>query len=65
MRLALKIVELKKIPEDSAIYENGNNIRKVLFGIEAGVPDLLLAKQEAYYAVIAHHPQARGCELRR
>lgn len=60
MRLALRIAELKKILEDSAIYVNGNNIRKVLFGIDAGAPELLLAKQLGYDAVIAHHPQAHG-----
>lgn len=58
MRLALKIAALKEVPEDSAIYTNGDNIRKVLFGIDAGVPELLLAKQLGYDAVVAHHPQA-------
>jgi len=57
MQLALKIAELKEIPEDSAIYVSGDNIRKVLFGIDAGVPELLLAKQLGYDALIAHHPQ--------
>jgi hypothetical protein len=57
MQLALKIAELKEPPEDSDIYVNGDDIRKVLFGIDAGVPELLLAKQLGYDAVIAHHPQ--------
>jgi len=57
MELALRLAGLKKIPEDSAIYVSGDNIRKVLFGIDAGVPELLLAKQQGYDAVIAHHPQ--------
>ena len=57
MELALKLAGLKEVPEDSAIYISGNNIRKVLFGIDAGVPELLLAKQLGYDAVIAHHPQ--------
>jgi hypothetical protein len=57
MELALKIAELKEIPEDSAIYVGGDNIRKVLFGIDAGVPELLVAKQLGYDALIAHHPQ--------
>jgi hypothetical protein len=43
--------------EDSAIYVGGDNIRKMLFGIDAGVPELLLAKQLGYDAVVAHHPQ--------
>jgi hypothetical protein len=57
MDLSLKLSGLKQVPEDSAIYVSGGNIRKVLFGIDAGVPELLLAKQFRYDAVIAHHPQ--------
>jgi len=57
MELALKLAGLKEVPEDSAIYVSGDNIRRILFGIDAGVPELLLAKQLAYDAVIAHHPQ--------
>jgi putative NIF3 family GTP cyclohydrolase 1 type 2 len=56
MELALKLARLKEIPEDSATYVSGDNIRKILFGIDAGVPELLLAKQLRYDAVIAHHP---------
>jgi len=57
MGLALKLAGLKDVPEDSAIYVSGDNIRKIFFGIDAGVPELLLAKQLGYDAVIAHHPQ--------
>jgi hypothetical protein len=56
MELSLKLSGLKEVPTDSAIYVSGDNIRKVLFGIDAGVPELLLAKQLGYDAVIAHHP---------
>jgi len=57
MELSLKLAGLKEVPEDSAIYVSGGDIRKLLFGIDAGVPELLLAKQLGYNAVIAHHPQ--------
>jgi len=56
MKLSLKIAGLKEVPEDSAIYLGGDNIRKVLFGIDATVPELLLAKQLGCDAVVAHHP---------
>jgi len=56
MKLSLTLAGLKEVPEDSAIYVSGENIRKVLFGIDATVPELLLAKQLGYDAVIAHHP---------
>lgn len=57
MELALKLAGLNAVPEDSAIYVSGNNIRRILFGIDAGVPELLLAKKLGFEAVIAHHPQ--------
>ena len=57
MELALTLVGLKDVPEDSAIYVKGDAIRKVLFGIDAGVSELLIAKRLGYDAVIAHHPQ--------
>lgn len=57
MELSLQLAGLKEVPDDSAIYMSGENIEKVLFGIDAGVPELLLAKQLGYDAVIAHHPQ--------
>jgi len=56
MELSLKLSGLKEIPEDSTIYLSGDNIRRVLFCIDSGVPELLLAKQLGYDAVIAHHP---------
>lgn len=56
MGLALKLAGLKKVPEDSAVYVKGTGIRKVLFGIDAGPAELLMAKQSGYDAVIAHHP---------
>jgi hypothetical protein len=56
MELSLNLAGLATVPEDSAIYVNGDNIRKVLFCIDTGTPELLVAKQLGYDAVIAHHP---------
>lgn len=56
MELSLHLAGLKEVPEDSAIYVSGNSIRRVLFCIDSGVPELSLAKQLGYDAVIAHHP---------
>ncbi|MBS7632894.1 hypothetical protein KEJ15_04640 [Candidatus Bathyarchaeota archaeon] len=56
MDLALRLSSLKEVPADSAIYVRGGNIRKVLFGIDAGVPELLFARQYKFDAVISHHP---------
>ncbi len=57
MELSLRLAGLDRLPEDSAIYVSGGKIRRVLFGIDAGVSELLLAKQLDYDAVISHHPQ--------
>lgn len=59
----MKLAGLKEAPEDSVIYVRGGNIRKVLFGIDAGVPELLLVKQLDYDAVIAHHPQGENAVI--
>src|SRR4030065_1287457 len=56
MKLYLDLAKLEKIPEDSAVYVSGRNIKKSLFGIDAGTPELLMAKQFGYDAVISHHP---------
>ncbi|MEM3751468.1 MAG: Nif3-like dinuclear metal center hexameric protein [Candidatus Bathyarchaeia archaeon] len=56
MKLALELAELKEVPADSAIYVSGKRVKRVLFGIDAGAPELLLAKQLGCDAVIAHHP---------
>jgi putative NIF3 family GTP cyclohydrolase 1 type 2 len=56
MVLSLKLAGLESVPKDSTIYLSGNNIKKILFAIDAGASELLLAKQLGYDAVIAHHP---------
>jgi len=57
MDMALKLVGFESVPADSAIYVEGKNIKNVLFGIDADVPELLFAKQLGYDAVISHHPK--------
>ncbi len=63
MQLALKLSGFRTIPQDSAIYVKGKDIRKILFGIDAGVPELLLGRQLRCDAVIAHHPQGGSAML--
>jgi len=57
MELALKMAGLDEVPADTAIYIEGKSVNKLLFGIDAGVPELLLARQLGCDAVISHHPQ--------
>ncbi len=57
MEMALNLSGFSHTPADSAIYFHGKNIKRVLFGIDADVPELLTAKQYGYDAVISHHPK--------
>jgi len=58
MNLALEMSGFSQIPDDSEIYVEGSNIKKVLFGVDISNSDLYIAKTLGYDAVIAHHPLA-------
>ncbi len=57
MQIALDMVGFAEIPGDSAIYVDGEPIQKVLFGVDLGVPELVMAHQLGYDCCLAHHPQ--------
>ncbi len=56
MQIALNLVGFDTIPDDSAIYVPGAGIKRVLFGLDIGTGELVLARNLGYDAVIAHHP---------
>lgn len=56
MKLACKMGGFDYIPEDSNIYVPGDNIKKILFGIDITSAELKIAKDLGYDLVIAHHP---------
>lgn len=56
MRIALRMAGFKRIPPDSGIWVPGKGIKKALFSIDAGAPELILAKEAGYDLLIAHHP---------
>jgi putative NIF3 family GTP cyclohydrolase 1 type 2 len=56
MRLALGRAGFDKTPADSGIWYPGKNIKKILFSIDAGTPEIILAKEMGYDLLIAHHP---------
>ncbi len=58
MRLALQMADLEEVPGDSAVYVEGEGIRRILAGIDIGPAELLLAKQLGVDAALAHHPAA-------
>ncbi len=57
MNLALEMAGFDSIPADSEIYNPKEEVNKVLFAIDVGVPGLLLAKMLGCDAAIAHHPE--------
>lgn len=56
MGLANELAGFEETPLDSKIYVPGNNIKKILIGIDIGAGELLMAKNLGYDLVIAHHP---------
>lgn len=56
MQLALSMAKMPRIPSDSGIWVSGKDIRKVLFAVDAGAPELILAKEKGYDLLIGHHP---------
>jgi putative NIF3 family GTP cyclohydrolase 1 type 2 len=57
MDTALSLAGLTEIPQDSGIILEGENVSKVLFGVDMDTPELLAAKQLGYDLVISHHPK--------
>jgi len=57
MDSALALAGLDKMPEDSDIVVAGDNIKKVLIGIDMETSELLLAKELGYDCVVSHHPK--------
>ncbi len=60
MQIANQMIGAEQTPADSAIFVAGDNLRRVLFGVDISAAHLLLARQLDYDAVIAHHPYDRG-----
>ena len=59
MRIAMELAGQTAWPADSMIHVPGKGIKKIIFGIDMGVPEIMLGKQLGYDLVLAHHPDAR------
>ena len=57
MDIALKLAGLDKMPEDCGIDVKGENIKRVLMGVDMDTAELLLAKQLGYDCVVSHRPR--------
>lgn len=59
MKIAMEMAGQTDWPADSMIHVPGKDIKKIIFGIDMGVPEIMLGKQMGYDCVLAHHPDAR------
>ncbi|MFQ6012482.1 MAG: hypothetical protein ACE5LS_02425 [Thermoplasmata archaeon] len=64
MALALEMAGLSEVPADSQIHVPGEDLRRLLVGIDIGVGELLLAKEQGFDGVIAHHPAGGRATVR-
>ncbi|MBN2898278.1 MAG: hypothetical protein JXO44_05855 [Clostridia bacterium] len=60
MDIALKLAGLEAMPYDTTITVEGDDIKRVLMGIDMEAPELLLAKELKFDAVVSHHPKAES-----
>lgn len=58
MEIALGLARLTEVPEDSGINVEGDNIKKVLIGVDMETQELLLGKELGVDCVVSHHPKA-------
>ena len=56
MEIALELVDETEIPLDSGIHVPGENIKKLIFTMDANVGLLHMAKYMGFDAVVCHHP---------
>jgi len=57
MDTALELAGLENMPADCDIVVPGDNIKKVLMGVDMDTAELLLAKELGYDCVVSHHPK--------
>ncbi|MBS4026914.1 MAG: Nif3-like dinuclear metal center hexameric protein [Clostridia bacterium] len=57
MELACQAAGLTEAPPDSGILVPGENIKKILVGVDMEGAEILIAKELGFDAVITHHPK--------
>jgi len=63
MDSALELAGITEIPEDSGITVEGENIKRVLMGVDMDTAELLLAKELKYDCVVTHHPRITNPDM--
>jgi len=61
LNTALELAKLEEAPYDTGIIVEGEDIKKVLIGVDMETPELLLAQQLGFDCVVSHHPKADSC----
>ena len=64
MQVALEMAGLDEIPGDSAVHRPGDEIERILFGIDLKGSDLVIASAQGYDCAISHHPVGGSSTLR-
>jgi len=64
MQIALEMAGLDEIPGDSAIHHTGDEIRRILFGIDLKAPELKVAADLGFDCALSHHPVGGSSALR-
>lgn len=57
LETALALAGVEKCPADSGVIVPGENVKKVLAGLDINNPELALAKSMGYDCVVGHHPR--------
>lgn len=55
--IALELAGLEKTTADAAVIVPGENIKKVLVGIDINTPEVVIGKLMGYDCVVSHHPR--------
>jgi len=63
MDSALALAGLSTMPEDCGISVEGENIKRVLMGVDMDTAELLLAKELGYDCVVTHHPRNTNVDM--
>lgn len=58
MDLALELAGLDEVTHDTTISVEGENIEKVIIGVDMETPEILLGKELGVDCVVSHHPKA-------
>jgi len=63
MDSAVALAGLNEMPQDCGISVEGDNIKKVLMGVDMDTAEILLAKELGYDCVVTHHPRNTNVDM--